>query len=175
MGNLPLNFHFKDAVLPEEIYIRYKQLKQYEDKLSSCHIIIDPNVFYNLLKDIEYYYKRNLITDEELDILKKELLEYLSFFESTARNSTETGPVYNWYISSLGIDFNSSFCIMDGHLFSSFYVHSINGITLTDPEACSMHRQWLYSLRKYATLVSGSNESQLADFCNKQMQLIESM
>jgi len=176
MSNLPLSFCFDDAILPKGLISKYKSIEKYEELISNIHIIIDSSLFYNIVKDIEYYYKRNLISPAELELLKKDIFDFLDFFEKTTRNGVNhKGSEYKFYISSLDIDFNSSFFKTDDDMQSNFFIHSMNTITITDPETCNMHRKWLNSLKKYATMVSGSNESQLAEFYNKQYNLIDSL
>jgi len=174
MNNLPFNFCYKDITLPSGLLSKYSQIEQHEDNLTNNHLIIDNNFFFNIIKDIEYFHKRNLVTSELLDLMKNDILNLLAFFEKTARDKVNhKGSTYNWYISSFEIDSNSSFCRVNDYMISSFFIHSVNSISITDTETCLMHKKWLLSLKKYSTLVSGSNESQLAEFCDKQRILID--
>jgi hypothetical protein len=64
-GNTPLNYSFSDISIPKEINHALNKIKSHQYQLMNNNItvIFDPFVFCNTIKEINYYYKRGLITE----------------------------------------------------------------------------------------------------------------
>ncbi|MDH6355347.1 hypothetical protein M2132_001688 [Dysgonomonas sp. PH5-45] len=77
-----------------------------------------------------------------------------------------------FYVSDLNINSNSSYLSWNGKASSSFNLLFFNRIIIHKPEICNAHKEWLLSLKKYSTLISGSNEMAQAQYLKKQREYI---
>jgi hypothetical protein len=169
--NTRLNFQYSDLILPSEMVAIMRKIAHYTATVSDVTCIIDQNTILDTIKEIQYYYRRNLITDAELYLLKEDILNYLSIFERTALTGTNyMGSIYNLYLSNTNIRACTRYINADGKSESQFYVYSINPIKVYDPETCLMHKKWIESQLENSINISRSGEQQFEDFFNKQYE-----
>lgn len=171
--NEELNFSFSKIELSHEIKELQKQIVTELKYITTIHLIIEDNLFAPIVKDIDYFVNQQLITKEELQILKKELtnaikdLEYLSI-SGTSNPNNET-----WmYLSH--VNFETSYFYFKSEdysrifiptCFSEYHIHS-------NPLVCLRQEKWIESLKKYCTLITQCAEKQRFNFFTKQKELI---
>ena len=171
-----LKYSYSDVTLPESLLsLQYKSVENLK-KIRNNTFIIDANVFSNLVREIQYYHKRRLINENEFFSLRNDLLDLVSMMENIAQTGFY-GPdaKYNLYLSSFNIDSASRYVKFDKQEKSMFFVNSIEPITVENPNLCLLHKRWLDSMRKYATLITQSNEILQVKYFNKQRSYIEEM
>ena len=169
-----LNYYYADITLPEKLLLLKQKALDNIKKFRNNTFIYDTNIFRNLIADVQYYYKRKLINENELLLIKDDLLSMMDLSESI----TQTGyygheSKYSFYLSSLNIDSSSRIIKFDDHLQSQFFINSIKTLTISNPSLCSMHKKWLESMRKYSTLITQSNEILQVKYFHKQRAYIE--
>lgn len=175
-GVVPLNYYFSDAHLPDEINSLRNKINDIITHIDNTTVILDNNVFLNVIKQIQYYYKRGLISDAELILLKNDLFIFLNSISSQMKNGmNENGCVNHFYLSLFDIECNMRYIKADNHTFANFSVYYTNEIIIKASKMSIVHKQWLESLKKYAIRISGSNEMELARFYNQQRYYIENM
>ncbi|MFR6709488.1 MAG: hypothetical protein ACLUSK_14485 [Bacteroides stercoris] len=59
-------------------------------KIRKLSLIVDNNLFLNLIKEMQYFYVRGLLNEIELDTLKVELHKYLDDIETTINKGINT-------------------------------------------------------------------------------------
>ena len=169
-----LKYFYSDVTLPESLLsLQHKSVENLK-LIKNNTFIIDSNIFFNLIREIQYYYKRRLINDDEFLALKNDLIGLVNKMENIAQTGFY-GPnaKYNLYLSSLNIDSSSRFIKFDEQAKSLFFVNSIEPVIVMNPSLCTMHKRWLESMRKYATLITQSNEILQVKYFNKQRNFIE--
>jgi hypothetical protein len=145
--------------------------------ISNVSFIIDRDVFLGLVREIQYYYNRKLITDEEVLVLKEELTSLLKRMELLMqRGVNEEGSTYNFYLSLLDVETNTN-CATFGtnNIASLYWLYPVNCIVITNQEICYMQKKWLESLKKFSVLITLSNEILQAEFIAKQQEYIENI
>jgi len=173
MHEVPIDFYFHEVSIPSEIKKACTDIREYTPHLGNNVFIIDPNVFYNFMMDILYYYNRKLISSEEFTQLKTELTELISMTQKLiARGYNKTNSKYDFYLSKLPIESNSSYTWYDDTSESYFYTSHANPIGISEKEACLTHKRWLESIKKYSSLITQSNEETQSDFFKKQYQYL---
>jgi len=165
---------FADISIPEELRKRQRDTAEKRMYLPENTFIFDRDMFATCCNEFKYFHNLGLISDEELGLLKKELLEALQDLETfSVRGRNEAGN-HTWiYLSNIAIDSNYTyikgkdfeFAFMDG-------IYIMDSIVSTDPQVCRMHREWIESLRKYSTLISVSGEIERKEFFREQRKLI---
>jgi hypothetical protein len=172
----PLNYYFSEVIIPEEIMSLYNKTRYYSQLMDNNTYIIDKDVFLNTIREIQYYCRRRLISEEELVLLKGDLMEMISTWESQAQKGvSESGTVHNYYLSTLNIESNSVYSAFDGNTVSYFWIYPVSPVTIGNNVMCVMHKKWLDSLKKYSTLITQSNEMAQAEFFNKQREYLHKL
>jgi hypothetical protein len=173
---IPVNQPFSDIVISSDIM---KLREKFISKSKICDnktFICNRNIFLTLVREIQYYHCRNLISNEDVMRLKKELLELLNNMKSVIqRGMDETGCFYNLYFSLLDIEINTTYASFDGNVSSQYWIYSVNSITIKNYEICTLHKKWLESLKKSSVLITQSNEKLQLEFINKQHEYIETV
>ncbi|MCL1934617.1 MAG: helix-turn-helix domain-containing protein [Candidatus Azobacteroides sp.] len=169
-----LKYCYSDVTLPDKlVYLQQKAMENMK-KIRNNTFIFDPNIFLNLIREIQYYYKRRLITDSEFFVLKEELLALIDMVESIAQTGFHGSEArFNLYLSALNIESSSQYIRCDDQVKSQFFVNSLEPVTITNPSLCAIHKKWLDSIRKYATLITQSNEILQVRYFSKQRSHIE--
>jgi DNA-directed RNA polymerase subunit F len=160
-----------------EISPELEELRRYIDKkvrrLENNSFILDPNVFYTPLKLVCYFRDLGLIDNENIKSIKEDLHNMINAIEREVRIS-DLHPEGNnyFYLSNFNIDVNSGYYTWNGNISSSFALNFFNRIVITNPEICEAHKEWFLSLKKYSTLISGSNEVAQAEYFKKQREYV---
>lgn len=153
-----------------------KKYLYYYRKINKIELIIDYNIFLSLLKEITYFYKRKLITDSELTVLQTELFELIDQIErimSSGKN--EEGSQIFCYLSTFNIETNYTYLHYDDKKLVKFWAYAEIPMIISDPKVCSLQKEWLDSLKKYSTLITGSNELQRIHYLDKQREYIKNI
>ena len=150
------------------------QVRQAHD--TNVSFLLDKNTFLNTIKSIQYYYKRNLVSDVELPLIAKEMEAVIENFEKVAQTGENFyGTQANLYLSYLDIDSYNIYANYDGieEIYTSLY--SIYPVRITNPAIYRMQKKWMDSLMKNSTLITRSNESLQVRFFNKQRQYLDNI
>ena len=151
-----------------------------------CHVIKNlPNVSYiwdyllfdYLVCDIRYFYSIQLVTDEEKELIKKDLLAFLDYMVEVAGKGffPETKNKVNLYISRICIDTNYSYMYTDKVKICRVHVFGKNEIYTCDPEMMINFKSWMQSKKRSSTQISEVDERHRIEFFTKQRQLIDSL
>ena len=78
---------------------------------------------------------------------------------------------------NMNIDFEATYTYVSNKDFqiSLFRVYSINSMDSQSPQICQMQKNWIQSLKRHSTLISGSGEAQRIAFLEKQKSFIETL
>ena len=174
--NISLNDTFSDAVIPAEINAIRQQFRYIKPNLYNIHYIIDRDIFQNIVRQIQYYYNRKLITDEEAVLLKDELNQVLRNMETVMQTGcNDCGASMSYYLSLLDIETNINCASFDGNIASLHWMQPVNSICIVNQEICRMQKRWIESIKKYSILITLSNEILQAEFINKQIEYLNNI
>lgn len=175
--DVPINYSMAELVMSSELQSLYRKIDEHLRSVKDNNIyIFDSNLFLSAIKDVQYYYKRRLITDDDLELLKEDFMLMFSRMESMGKKGcNEIGSVSHYYLSTLHIGSNNIYTRSDDKVVSYIWPSPVNPIMVTDPAACAEYKNWLNSLKKYAILITLSNEIMLADFMNRQRAYLENI
>lgn len=169
-----INFSYSDMVISPAIETLREKAAYSHLYINNQVYIIDPNMILNTLKGIQYYYKRQLITKEEFLLIKKDLYDYIEYIEKVAQTGVNSvGSKAEIYISTLNIETNSAYSNFDGNTESHFWFYSIIPFMSNDRPINTTHRRWLDSIKRYAILITKSNEMLQAEVFHKTRKEIE--
>jgi hypothetical protein len=171
--NIPVCRSLSEITVPEEIDAIQKQLKVKVELINNTNFIVSRDMFLPIIREIQYYYSRKLLTAEEIDILQQELFDLLHLIETQIQKGINSlGRTVNFYVSLLDIETNASCTIYDDKIVSQFWLYSINSMIIKNQKICTMHRKWLESGKKYSVLITQSNEILQDEFIKRQYKYI---
>ncbi len=131
--------------------------------------ILDREIFNSIIKDINYFFRLNLITVEELGLLKSELLELINELETLAISGTyKTGTKVALYLSNIDLEASYSHFESDNVGLSHLRVLAINGLSSQNPKISKIQKEWIDSLKRCSTLITQSGEVDRFAFFRKQ-------
>ncbi len=176
LANTPLNYRFMDVVLPPDLIKLRDKILSHEGRIATHIFILNREVYLNIIKEIQYYYKRKLISDDELKLLRYDLIQIIKDTEEFSyRGIDRFGDPISIYLSAFNIESNSVYTHSGGHSLSYFYPYTINPMIIRNVEVCSVHKKWLESLKKYSVLITQSNEELMSEFFSHQFEYIDNM
>jgi hypothetical protein len=168
------NFTFSELNLPPDLSIWQKKIQTEIKKITNNTVILDPNIFLNLIQDITYYYQRNLINKDELIVLKEDIADLIQSYETIARTGIlgQDACIY-LYLSPLCIGTNIGYSYYDGVHSAFFWIFTANPMRIYNSEICLVQKKWLNSLKRQSTLISQSNEILQTEFFNTQRNYLD--
>lgn len=177
ISDVPLDYNFSQVILPQEMMEILSKIKKFQSLVNNNTYIIDPNALSNSLSEIQYYYKRGLINEEEIQHIRNEIRTIIDITEDIVRKGIlpETGSSFYYYISQLPIDANNLYFWYDDNIRSYFFVNQISTLNSNNQYACSLHKKWIDSLKKYSTLITHSNEMLQSQYFINQRKCLEEM
>ncbi|MDR1403577.1 MAG: hypothetical protein LBJ60_07760 [Tannerellaceae bacterium] len=173
-----IKYHFKDAIMPPRILSLQKEIIASAVYTGNITYILDSNMYLSTLKEISYYYNCKLITDKELESIKKDLNKLVDWFEtilSTGVIDKERSRM-DIYLSSLNLKVSSAYNACDDTVTSHFFIYTIDPIyTINSLHFARVHKKWFNTIKKYSVLITRSNEMLRAAFLEKQRMYIENI
>lgn len=170
------SFVFSKMKLPAEV-------KQLEAQLvSECHkvpralIVLDRNIFSSLINDIKYFFQRNLIDEKELQELRCELLDVISFMEKLmASGFHEGGSETTFYLLDIGLDSSYIHLEYEENEFCAHTAYFIDIMDFNNPKVCQKQKDWIELLKRYSIQITQSGEVERFKFFNEQRILINNL
>jgi BetR domain. len=167
---------YSDFLLPKRIYDTHDAFFKDIQTVPNITIIMDNNVFWSVTKDIEYFLKRNLLSDDDLIILKKELHRMVDVIEKMATEGVcRNGVKVEMYISAVDLEASYLHYEYGDNQFAQVRIYSISAIDSFDPGICTIQKQWMESQKRYSVLISESGEMQRFEYMNKQREYIDNI
>lgn len=176
VNGVPINTPFSEVIVPNNIAETYDKVKKYYRQMDNSTFIMDQEVYLSVIREIQYYYRRGLISLDELDLLKKDFMSYLDFIERiTRKGANELGNNSLIYISNIKIQSGIIYTKYDDIERSGYWLSSINAIHTFNKKACAWNKKWLHSLKRYSILITESNEMLRTKFIDKQRGYVDTI
>lgn len=159
-GYIPLMTQFSDIEIIPQINDLQKKSADYFNRIKNIICVVDNVVLSGLIMEIQYYYRRKLISDEDLAVLQKELFELLSFCETILRTGENgAGGRYVVYYSHLNINTNCAYYEYDDNLMLQIWIYSEGPILIeNNPVMCDIQKRYLDSLIRNSVQISKNND-----------------
>ncbi|GHT83809.1 hypothetical protein FACS18947_0160 [Bacteroidia bacterium] len=159
-GDSFFDIKFSDVIISPELEQLHQEAVYHFSHLKNITCIVDDGVFVNIVKSIQYYYQRNLISDEDYSLFRKELIDLLTLIEKITRTGVnDFGTNYSVYISLFHIDNNCFYHEYDGNFITQIRLSPNNSIVIKDNITMNkIQKKWLETRIKYAILITKSND-----------------
>jgi hypothetical protein len=168
---------FSKAIISEEKRLiteeYYKEIKF----VPQSEFIFDNLIFEFLVNDIRYFSSINLITQEEKELIKKDLYNVLNYLLDVATHGCypETQKKVNIYISELNLDTNYNYTISPEanicfvHAFEKLEIYTFNSHMVKN------FKSWMQLKKRTSIQISEVDERSRIDFFTKQRLIINSL
>jgi len=162
--------------IPEALSaINVKLINAYE-KYENILYIWNISVIWNLMKEINYFYRMHLLNNDDFKLIKQDLHDIMWNVEKlaggTGSDEPESDKVF-FFISNIDVGICYSYLFSDKDCFCFFNSYFTQSSFINDYMICSEVRNWIYSLRRVSTLISGSGEKERRLFFNEQHRIID--
>jgi len=168
---------FSQIVVPEKTYELASRYYRIMKSVANTSFILDPRIFEHEISDIKYFQSILLITDEEKEILKKELHELLDYLLDVANRGCypESKNKVSIYISKVNIDTNYSYFYTEKlkicrvHAFSKYDIYTFDSKMIED------FRIWMQLKKRTSIQISEVDEKSRIEFFMQQRQLVDNL
>jgi len=167
---------FSDFILPEKIWDAHRIFHKEIQKVQNVTVIMDNNVFQAITQDIEYFFKRKLLSNSDLQLLQKDLYDIADMLEQMATNGRNRGGAkMEMYVSLVDLEASYLHFEYGDNQFSQIKIFSISAIDSFDKGLCNIQRTWIESQKRYSVLISESGEMQRFEYLNNQRAFINQL
>ena len=173
----PINNKYADFLLPKKVEETHRTFFNDIQYVSSVTVIMDNNVFSSVVTDIEYFYKRGLLSDEDVNTLKTELHNLINAIEKMATSGLcpKGQAKIDLYVSAL--DFEASYLHFEygENQFAQVRIFAISAIDSFNVGLCKIQKEWIESQKRFSVLISESGEMQRIEYLDRQRQYVDSI
>lgn len=176
-GHSDKTVHFSE-IEPSKKLLEVQRATAIESKYIKKTIFIwDPLIFQYIVNDIQYCRSIHLIDEENVRLLKQDLLRFLDKMEILAALGvySETGNSLQFYISNINFDGSYSYQRTEKYRISIIRAFILNTVISFDQKAYEIVSNWLQSLLRSSTMISVSGEQQRILFFEKQRKIMDSL
>ena len=154
-----------------------KKVCEYTRHLKTAQYVWDRMIFQRIVDNIRFFARLRLIKEEDVLVLKNELMELLNYIEKLAVRGKyeETGNEVFIYISDILLETSYSALKSQNLFLSQFKTFLLNANSSLDEEVYAMVSHWILALQKKATLISVSGEKMRAEFFDTQRNIINTL
>ncbi|MDU1903848.1 MAG: hypothetical protein E6772_03615 [Dysgonomonas sp.] len=146
-------------------------------KIKNTYYIIDTRLYIRIVDEIKYFHSIQLITDEEMKILKKELIILLNYMEElTIRGVfSETGNKVSIYITNLEITASYSYLKSEEIKYCLIKAFLLTSATSLDNKAFEKMEAWIQASMRTSTLITQANERERLQYFRKQREVLNGL
>jgi len=142
-------------------------------QVPNTNYIFDQRIFNSLICDIQYFCSVYLVTDEEKELIKKDLFALLDYLQEVANRGyyPETHKKVNLYISQLKLE--TGYCYTATPELNVFYVHVFDMLEIYSfhSEKVANFISWMQLKKRASIQISEVDEKSRIEFFSKQRQL----
>lgn len=173
---LPVDIPYSEVTIPAEVTELISKISDVFFKLEdfSCTCILDQNIYLDILKEIQYYYRRKVISKEDLALIKKDFMDMFFIIEEMILNGTKYNHKHRSYISMHALEATCLHFTLDDEEIASFTPCSLFPMWTSNKDLCRLIKQWIDSLKKHSAFITNSNEYVQSSFIKKQYEYINS-
>ncbi len=143
---------------------------------SNVSLILDDNFMLSVIRDINFFKIRGVLTKEETAELQAELYDILNTLEHDAIHGTSrlVGKV-KIYLSAVNLSSSYTYVEYDNCCLSQLTIYTFNTLNSNDEVVCQMQKEWLKSILKTSTNITSCNEIERCKYFEKQREVVKSL
>lgn len=172
----PVPVKYSEITPPDRLLMINHEIVMEVRQAANAYHIIDNMTFRYLVNDIKYFASIYLITDEEIELLKRELHKFLDDMEVlAARGCWEEGKNVHFFVSSINFETSYSYVETRNSHVTMLKSFTLNDATSCDEEIFQRMKKWLQSLIRTSTLISKSGEKDRIMFFEQQRKIVDTL
>ena len=168
---------FSNLVVPERLYNVIKGYYHESRYFAKTIFIWDELIFQYLVNDIRYFSSINLISNDDVIIIKNDLFALMEYIEKMAINGcfAETGKQVLLYKSDVNLDAIYSYMQFNEMDISLARLFILNSVVSTVKSSFEIMKKWIQSLIKSSVLITQSGALFRAELFDKQRKIISEL
>lgn len=176
-GNEEVMPAFKDTAISQQLFQEMADYATLIKYTSNTSYIWDSRIVEHVVQEILYFHSILLITDEEKESLKNELIEFLDYMSDVASRGyfPETKQKVNIYISKMSIGTNYSYHYTEKLKICRIHAFDKHDIFSFDTKMVEDFRTWMQLKKRTSVQISEVDEKSRIDFFMKQRDLVNGM
>lgn len=165
--------HYRDITVTEKLRRKQSEYARWAKRLHTEYVF-DKQLLHHLVGNVRYFYNIGLVTPQEVQQIKENLLQIVDDIDYLSRTGTfrETGKKVDIYISELNIDTNYIYISAPGHQLTIVKAFLLNGIASTDRASFEEVLRWMRSIKQQSISITSSGEKERIEFLNEQLAVI---
>jgi len=176
-GKISLMTGYSDIEIPPYIMNLHEETAACFRKLSNMTCIIDGLIFSNIIKKIQYYYRMQFISAEDLQILQEELFKLLEKCQNmlySGKNSA--GSDCTFYYSFFNLETNVVFSEYDSNSFLQVWIYPESPIIIkNNRQVNDIHKKWIDSKTRNSMLITKTTDIYQIEMLRNIHQQISSL
>ena len=168
---------YHEIVISENMRVLQKETCEYARYISSATYVWDNMLLQRLTSNINYFAKVNLIKEEDVALIKNDLMMFMDHLEKIAIKGKheETGKEVSIFISDVVSDTNYS-CLKTKNIhLTLFRAFMLNATVTFDIETFNYACAWIHAMQRMSTLISVSGEKTRAMYFDTQREIINTL
>ena len=176
--------HGSEEVLPFSQTVFTPQAAKLSSELHQCaknyanvSYIWDEMLFHHIVRNIRYFRSIDLISNEEIELIKGDLLDFLDYMSKVAEKGywLETGNKVKLYISHISIETNYSYFYSEEVKLCMVHAFVRNEIYSTSPMMIENFKRWMQLKKRASVLISEADERSRIGFFKMWRELVEGL
>lgn len=177
-GRYYSNSHYYDSFSTVQIHPRLSDLLETHllryKKIKYCFFIWDSLIIRKLVNDVLYFKSMAALTEEDVSLIKQDIIEFLNNCEQIATKGKFEGcDKFELYISPINIDTSHVYTHYGERWLYSVEVYGIRPMITTKAHICEEFCRNINRLKKASVLISQSAERERRTFFNEQRKLVD--
>jgi len=168
---------FSGIQIPERMRALDLEYVRLVHEIPQVHSIHDERFIEHSIDDIRYFHSIGMVTDDELTLLRNELLSILDYMEEVTIKGQflHTGNKLFFYLSHTWLE--TEYALYESKDFSLSCVKVLerNAIASTDRKVFDRFMNMVQATKRSSVLMSGSNALQQVEFFKRQREIIMGM
>lgn len=166
---------FSTWEIPQKLFVLRERLVNIISKLEKAFYIWDNCVIWSFVNDIIYFASLGSLKKDDIKHIKAELHNMLYDFEDMLKNnSVWKGPKeIDVYIADVNLGAGFSYLQSENYWCSSFYTYFVGAEFNSDYSTAIQLRNWMNSMKKVCTLISGSGVRERKNFFSQQHRIVD--
>ncbi|MDL2290117.1 hypothetical protein LJB95_01790 [Paludibacteraceae bacterium OttesenSCG-928-F17] len=169
-------YDYSSWEVPEEFYGFKKKVETWNNSAGKRHYVWDVSLIWTLVKEINYLSEMDVINKEDREIIKDELHSMLTYSEEYIKNLNDirSNDIETYfYMSNIPTGISWMHITSEiGQVAVANTHFSRSGFT-TDLKSAKTISDWISSLIKLSTLISGSGHKERRLFFKEQHELVD--
>ena len=168
---------FHEVIIPDRMRVDQKQACFYARHIKSTTLLWDNGIFEQFVSIIKFYANTGLIKEDEVALIKNELIEFLNDIEemTVTGRYKETGNAVSIYVGDIDADANLCYIESQNLRITTYWAFLINAFSSFESMFFDEIKSWLLSAQRLTTLISGSGDKIRTEFFKTQRKLIDTL